>query len=114
MITPVTAFATHTMGLQIPRRTVECRAVIEHLTRSAEARTSVLGQPAAGREPTHLRIHIAADECRKRWHAGFHISELEGLCHAYGLGNRSPQIITHFVVGLHVCIDEAQGVAIFV
>jgi hypothetical protein len=43
------------------------------------------------------------------WTALFDGCQLPCLCHADGIGDMLPELIADLVVGLHVCINEAEG-----
>jgi hypothetical protein len=109
MITPILAFTAHSVFQQGPRLPLPSGTVIQHLTGSRKGRSTMRCEPPLGpREPTHLRIHITRNERRCDLHALLRLHELECLGHAHRFRDRSPQFITHFIIRLHVCVNEAQ------
>lgn len=111
MVTPVVAFSSHTMTYELPVvASAPGRTMVQHLRCSTECRATMLSHPGTFWKPTHLSIHITDDECWKGWETTLNFTELERLCHTHGLCNRAPEFVTDFVVGLHVCIDEANRV----
>jgi hypothetical protein len=111
MITPFSAFASNTMLPEYPRAAIPCSTMIKHLGCSSKRGSAMLCEPATFRKPTHLRIHVADDECWQDRKSSFHFCKLESLCHTYGLCNGSPELITNLIIGLHVGVDESESVA---